>query len=137
MKNLSAKTPPGGLNEFKNVPLIHNVSQFYKNIYQFSDKISKRDRFGIYLKIENSCLDILDLIIEAALETKENKPPLIAKARIKIEKTKRLIRILQELKIIESAKYLQFQSDLQEISKETNNWLSYLKKIAKENPAEN
>ena len=44
----------------------------------------------------------------------------------KIELLKRLIRIAGELNIIQNNKYLELESDLQEISKMTNGWIKYL-----------
>ena len=107
--------------------MIHIVCEFYKKIYLLSPKIPKKDRFGIYLKIENFCLDIVSLVITAALESKNDKFNTLNSARIKIETLKRLIRITQELKIIENKKYIILESNLQEISKMLNGWIKYLK----------
>jgi len=92
-----------------------------------SPKIPKKDRFGIHLKIENICLEIISLIITAALESKINKLPILNSTRIKIEILKRLIRITHELNIIEKKKYIDLESDLQEISKMVAGWIKYFK----------
>ncbi len=107
--------------------MVHKVCEFYKKIYSVSPRIPKRDRFGIYLKIENVCLEVIDLIITASLEIKINKLSILNSARIKIEVLKRLIRIAYELNIIEKKKYIDFELDLQEISKMLNGWIKYLK----------
>ncbi len=107
------------------MPLVHKICEFYKNIYLLSPKIPKKDRFGIYLKIENICLEITTLTTTAALETKNNKFQILNSTRIKIEVLKRLFRIACELKIIEDKKYIEFEIDLQEISKMTNGWIKY------------
>lgn len=109
-----------------NIPLVHKICEFYKKIYLFSPKLSKKDRFGIWLKIENVCLDIMNLVIEASFEIRNSKFPLLNSARIKIEILKRLFRIAYELDIIEDKKYLDLESDLQEISKMANGWIKYL-----------
>ena len=88
--------------------------------------MSKRDKLGIYLKIENICLETVQLIIIASLESKTTKVPTLNTARIKIELLKRLIRISNELDIVPNDKYLETESDLQEISKMTNGWIRYL-----------
>lgn len=98
----------------------------YKKIYLNSSKIPKRDRFGIYLKIENLCLECVILTITAALETKDNKLPTLKSVRIKIEVLKNLIRMIYELNIINYKKYIDLEFDLQEISKMTNGWIKYL-----------
>lgn len=81
----------------------------------------------------------MDLVIEAALESKQNKPPLLNIARIRIEKLKRFVRMAHELNIIDLEKCISFQTALQEISKDTNNWIAYLKNPenkASENPTQ-
>lgn len=108
------------------MPLVHKITEFYKMIYLLSAKIPKKDRFGIFLKIENLCLEILNSAIAAAVEIKINKLPLLKHARIKIEILKRLFRVVYDLKIIESKKYINIELDLQEISKMTNGWIKYL-----------
>lgn len=92
----------------------------------FNFKISKRDRFGIYLKLENTSLEITCLIIEAALQSKTDKLPTLNTARTKIEVLKRLIRMIHELNIIPANKYLELETDLQTISRMTNGWIKYL-----------
>jgi len=107
--------------------LAHKICEFYKSIYLIGPKISKRDRFGIYSKIESLCLEAVDLMINASLEARINKLLILNKARIKIEVLKKLIRISSELRIIENKHYINLESDLQEISKMTNGWIKYLK----------
>jgi len=107
--------------------LVHKICEFYKKIYLISPGLPKKDRFGIYLKIENICLEIMTLTVTAALESKYNKISILNSARIKIEVLKRLVRIASELAIIDKKKYIILESDLQEISKMTNGWIKYFK----------
>lgn len=121
-KTFSLSPPPNGVN----TSLVHRVSEFYRQIYFLSGRIDKRNKFGIWLKIENSCLETLRLIIKASFTNKQNKLPLLDSARTEIEVLKRLLTITQEIKIIQIKNYLQLESDLQEISKMTNGWIKYL-----------
>ncbi|MBU2564256.1 four helix bundle protein [Patescibacteria group bacterium] len=108
--------------------MIHKFCEFYKKIYLLSSKIPKKDRFGIWLKIENICLNIFDFLINASLELKINKPPILNSIRIKTETIKRLIRIAYELDIISRKTYIELESNLQESSKMINGWIKYLSK---------
>jgi hypothetical protein len=108
--------------------LVHKTCEFYKIIYLFSAKLPKRERFGMFLKIEQICLDVIDLSLTASLEKKLNKSPYLSKARIRIETLKRLIRIASELNIIDSKKYIGLELALQEMSKMTTGWLNSLSK---------
>jgi hypothetical protein len=107
---------------------VHKFCELYKNFYLLSSKISKRDKFGIWSKIENICLDAINLSIAAALEPSTNKLPLLNSIRIKIEILKRLIRICKELNIVNDKNYINIESNLQEISKMANGWIKYLLK---------
>lgn len=106
---------------------MHKFCEFYKQIYLISHKIPKRDRYGIYSRIENVCLETINLLIAASLETRNNKLSILNSARIKIEVLKRLIRIAYEFNVIGNKKYIDLELDLQEISKMTNGWIKYLK----------
>jgi hypothetical protein len=108
------------------VPIVHKVTQFYKNIYILGSKVSKRDKFGIYLKIENIAIDLIVMSIDAAFNQKENKKVILYKLRIKIETLKQLIRATNELKIVETPTYILLEEQLQEISRMTNGWIKYL-----------
>ena len=72
----------------------------------------------------------MTLVISAFFEEKSSRLALLHTARIKIEVLKRLIRIMSELNIIKSEKYIELEFNLQEISKMTNGWIKYLERKA-------
>jgi len=106
---------------------VHLSFDCYKKIYNISSRLPKKDKLGIFLKIENLCLATLTLILETALTTPINKRALLEKSRIKIEIIKRLLRISNELLIISQKQYINLISILQEMSKMTNGWIKSLK----------
>ena len=116
--------PPRSLVE---TPIVHNLSQLYQKLYLFGKKLPKRDRFGLYIKIEEVCAEAFELAITASFEEKSEKTKTIKSLRIKLEVLKRIIRNSFELKIINEEKYIEFFEDLEEVSKMTNGWLKYLK----------
>ncbi len=109
------------------VPLVQKLGELYRNIYRLSLKISKRDRFGIHLKIENLCIDSLIFAIGAALDTYESKLLKLKSLRINIEVLKQLIRMEHEIEVIKTKTYFSIEKQLQEVSKMTNGWINYLK----------
>jgi len=106
--------------------LLHKISEFFKKIYLLSQRIPKKDRFGIWSKIQSICLDSIELIATASFEVRNNKLPTLKSVRIKIEVLKRLIRLSNQLHIIKNKKYIELTSDLQEISKMINGWIKYI-----------
>ena len=109
-----------------NAPLIHKVCELYKKFYILSSRSSKRDKLGIYLRIENICLDVFHNVVTAAFSSKESKLQAINSAKIKIEILKRLLRVANELDIVQKNKYIELEIDLQEISKMANGWIKYI-----------
>jgi len=108
------------------LPIIHKITELYKELYRLGAKIPKRDKFGIYLGVENICLDLITISIDAAINQKDRKKSLLYELRIKIETLKQLIRIMNELKIIEDKPYIVLETQLQEISKMAMGWIKYL-----------
>jgi len=70
----------------------------------------------------------MTLSIEAALIERPDKIATVKRLRICIDVTKRLIRLCQELKIIEDKKYFSLQEKLIEASKMAHGWLAYLQR---------
>lgn len=101
------------------------MHELYKDIYSFADKIPKRDRFGIWAKVESTCLEIFESTIEAAFAAKLEKSRPLITARTKIEILKRLIRLTRDLKILEDKPYLHLEEQLQRISKIVAGWLKF------------
>jgi len=95
-------------------------------VYIGSGKVSKRDKLGIYAKVENTLIESLALSIEATYRTRAEKKSVLESVRIKIEIEKQLIRTAYEIGALSEVQYLRWQLSLQEISKMTNGWIKYL-----------
>lgn len=124
LKILLCLTPPP--NKDLTLPIIHEISTLYKELYNTRQQIGKIDKFGLYLKIETIVINCLELAISAALIAKEKKPTIIIELKIKIEVTKRLVRLLWELKIITDKKYLLLEQKIIQASKMASGWQKYL-----------
>jgi hypothetical protein len=107
---------------------VHILTQAYKEIYQTGKKIPKQDRYGLYARVEGSAFECITLSIEAALAEPYEKTALVKRLRIRIDITKRLIRLCQELKLIEDKKYFSLEGKLIEASKMAHGWLIYLQR---------
>jgi len=108
------------------VQVLHGL--LYKEIYQTGKKIPKRDRFGLYARVESGVLSCLTLSIEAALAEPPAKIRPIKELRITLAVSKRLIRLCQELEILEEKKYFFLQEKIIEASKMAAGWLAYMER---------
>ena len=109
-------------------PIVQVLHSLYKEIYQTGKKIPKRERFGLYARVENTILTCLTLSIEAALAEPPVKIRPIKELRIALAVTKRLIRLCQELEVIEEKKYFFLQDKVIEASKMAAGWLAYMER---------
>jgi len=109
-------------------PIVHILTDIYKQVYQTGKKVPKRDRYGIYARVEDASLVCMTLSIEAALMEPAEKITVVKKLRIHIDITKRLVRVCQELSIIGDTKYFSLQEKLVEASKMAHGWLTYLQR---------
>ncbi|OGY60402.1 MAG: hypothetical protein A3B23_01860, partial [Candidatus Colwellbacteria bacterium RIFCSPLOWO2_01_FULL_48_10] len=108
------------------VPIVHTITDLYKNLYGLGKQIPKRDKFGIHSEIEKVCLESMSLSIQTALSPQNEKQGPLKELRINIEIIKRLVRISWETKIYPESKYIFIQGRLQEISKMASGWLKYI-----------
>ncbi|MEK7552791.1 MAG: four helix bundle protein [Patescibacteria group bacterium] len=107
------------------MPIVHQLGELYKHVYQIGKKLSKGDKLGVWSKIEIVCLECLELSITASLLPLTSKTEPLRRLGLKIEVMKRLIRLCCEIKIIEDRVYLCLTQPLQEISKMTAGWYKY------------
>lgn len=115
-------TPPPA----QEISLIHEIDELYKAIYTLGRRIPKRDRYGLFSRIEAICIEFFELIITAAFEVRFRKFPILHIARIKLGVLKRLTRAAHELGIIDQQSYIALESRLQKVSKMITGWMQYL-----------
>src|SRR3989344_5558591 len=94
MENPTIKPPPPNVSELS---IVHKISELYKKLYRLGNKIPKRDKFGLHLKIENLCLDLLNLSIQAGLSNRQTKIIQLGNLRLIAENCKHLVRMANEL----------------------------------------
>ena len=117
-------TPPTSVS----APIIHTLCEVYKELYQLGKKVGKRERFGIFARIEDLAIECLVLATKAALAHEAQKVAPLKELRVTIDILKRLIRLCEELNIIEEKKYFSMQEKLIEASKMAHGWLLYVER---------
>jgi len=110
------------------LPVIHKLNELYRLIYEIGLKLPKHHRLGIWLKIENLCLETQEIVLTAVLDKRQTKMNLVTTGKIKTELLKKLIRNAFEISIINRSAYFRSQEMLREISKMLNGWIIYLDK---------
>ncbi len=105
------------------IPIFQKTYELYKLFYQFVVTFPKRDRYSLGQRLENSIIEFLEAIIKASQLTKIEKLPVLQNASIKLDVIKVLIRLCNDLRILDTKKYLTLQALIQEIGKMLGGWI--------------
>lgn len=104
------------------IPIIKNLYELYKVFYSYSVLFPKKDKYTLGAKCEMYIITTLELLLEASCAYREEKLELIKKANAKFDALKLFIRLLKDLNIIDSKKYLELQKQIQEIGRMLGGW---------------
>ncbi|MBD3330618.1 hypothetical protein GF354_03765 [Candidatus Peregrinibacteria bacterium] len=105
------------------LPVINRTYEVYKNIVDVNHKLNKRWAFSLGLSIENSILELLDLLVMAKNAPKTMKGSYLIKASSCLEVSMMKVRLLMEFKLVNETRIFQLQAKLTEIGKMTGGWL--------------
>lgn len=105
------------------IPIFKKIYELYKLLYSYRTAIPKADRHNLWQRIENTCLELLELILAASQATKEAKPSLLQAASIKLNMLRFLIRLANDTRAIDNKKYLALQAVIDESGKMLGGWL--------------
>lgn len=104
------------------IPIIRKLYELYKLFYGYSALFPKKDKYALGAKCEIHIIDTLEILLEASCTYRDEKLPLIRKANAKFDGLKLFVRLLKDLKIVDSKKYIQLQGRIQEIGKMLGGW---------------
>ena len=105
---------------------INALTKFYDLllwIIPVLESFPRSQRFLLGNRIEESLLDIMELIIQAVYTSERME--FLKEANIKIEKLRYLVRLSKDLKFISIKKYEYISRSLNDIGKEIGGWLKY------------
>src|SRR3990167_5977625 len=105
------------------IPVIQKSYDLYKLTYEYTKKFPKSDKYSLGEKIKNLILDVLELLIEAETAKKDWKQPILEKASRKLGLLKILLRLANDIKILEDKKYLTAQEIILDIGRQIGGWV--------------
>jgi len=109
------------------IPIIQKVYDFYRELYLAVEKMPKKDKYILGEKLGRTTLDLIELLIMTSYSGKTEKNTFLNKANAKLELLKILVRLAEEVKAINTKKYLLLEEKLQEIGKMLGGWIRYLR----------
>lgn len=103
------------------MPLVHKICEFYKLFHKYLILFPKQERYTLGQKIENTVLEILELILSAGFAGIYKKE-ILRKANNKIDLLKYLVRIAHETDSIKIKNYLALEEIILNIGKMIGGW---------------
>ncbi len=108
------------------VSIVQKVYDFYREFYQTFPSMPKQDRHVLGSKIQQITLELLEDLISASHQGKQNKLEYLSKASTKLDLLKLLLRLAEDIKSIPTKRYLALSELLQEIGKMLGGWIRSL-----------
>ncbi|MEK7580676.1 MAG: four helix bundle protein [Patescibacteria group bacterium] len=102
--------------------MFSKLYDFYKNLSGEIEKFPKTKRYGLGAKLDQIALELIELIVRASYLQREQKLPVLEKSVISADILKILLRLAKDTKAIDNKKYLQLESNLQEIGRMIGGW---------------
>ena len=105
------------------VPLLQKAYDFYRSYYETVDHFSKKSRVALSVNIEDSILDLIQLISNASFANQTDKAKILNEASCRVDFLKLFFRLCYELRIIDQKKYFLFEEKILEIGKMIGGWM--------------
>jgi len=114
------------MQEF-DMPIFKAAYSLYREFYSIRSSVSKQDRYTIYLRVENSMLEIIEGILLASQQSKIQKLPTLEKISINLNFLRVLIRLMKDVKAIDIKKYATLETSVDEIGRMLGGWIKSTK----------
>ena len=108
----------------KNDSIVHRVYELYLLFYKINEKLPKKDRYALGVKIERLIIDLLESLF-IALNKNDHKIPILNESDIKLKLINLMVRLAFEVKAIEQDKYILLETKVLEIGKMLGGWIKY------------
>lgn len=105
------------------VPIISRIYELYKTLYEFQRNIPKTARYSLWIRIQDSLLDVLEGLMAVGYVVPQNRSDHLVKIAVKVDKIRVFIRLCYDTKIINQKKYLSLQSMIDEIGRMLGGWI--------------
>jgi len=115
------------MNEF-DVPIFQKSYDLYKQLHGYRRLVPKQDRYTVYERAEESLLAFMSHIFKASTAAKESKLLLLQRATTELNQHRVFVRLLKDVKALDNKKYIQLQTNIDEIGRMLGGWIRSVNK---------
>ena len=113
--------------ENSDVPIFKKLYELYKLIHLYRTSIPKADRHTLWQRIEDTCIEMLETVIDASQRSRIEKAAFLAKASTKLNLLRIFVRLAKDTKSLDQKKYIALQTLMDEIGRMLGGWLKATK----------
>lgn len=114
------------MNEF-DIPIFKKAYELYKTFHEYRRVVPKQDRFTIFERGEQLVLDVIENILLASSQSKKEKASTLELASLKLNMLRIFIRLMKDVKTIDSKKYVNLEGMVDEIGRMLGGWIRSIK----------
>ena len=120
--NQSVPFNPPPPSQPRPLPVLEKAKSLYKNWMEIHRNIERTVRFGLGAKIDSLLLNLLETLRKAAYSPVDKKLLILNEASDKIDSIRFFVQILWEMKFIPNNKYIELETDMQNIGRIVGGW---------------
>ena len=110
------------MQEF-DIPIFKKTYDLFKQFHAIRNKVPKQDRYTIFLKCENSLIEVIEGILKAGQLRKDEKLPVLKDTSVSLSLLRVFVRLMKDIKTIDLKNYAKFESDIDEIGRMLGGWI--------------
>ena len=104
------------------LPVLEKTKVVYKKWIDIHRNLERTVRFGLGTKIDNSFLDLLELLRKAVYTPINKKIILLEEASNKIDSSRFFLQLLWETKLVSNKQYISIETDIQDLGRIVGGW---------------
>jgi hypothetical protein len=108
-------------------PIIHKTYELYRALHRLEKTITKMNRFTLWQRSENICLDLLHGLLSISHQSPEHRLESLAQVAPSVDMLRVFIRLSADVKAINDKQYLSLQAAIDEIGRMLGGWIKSLR----------
>lgn len=105
------------------IPIFKRTYDLYKEFYLLRLSVPKQDRYALWQKCETLLIDVLEGILFASQQSKQEKLPTLERTSVRLNFLKVCVRLMNDLKAIDGKRYVILEANLDEIGRMLGGWI--------------
>lgn len=109
------------------VPIVQKTYELFCSLHSLQKSIPKMERHSLWLRVENTALDILQSLLQAGYVEPNQRAALLIKISAQVDMLRVFIRLSSDTKTISTKHYSQLQEETDEIGRMLGGWLKSIR----------